>query len=98
MSLFAAVLTVLAVGVLGPAAEELIFRGTAFHWLLPRIGAAATIVLTAIVWAVLHVQYQPGIIALIIIDGVLLGLARYRTGSVVAPLLMHILWNLYAVW
>ncbi|MDB5721623.1 MAG: hypothetical protein JWP15_2241, partial [Alphaproteobacteria bacterium] len=31
-------------------------------------------------------------------DGLLLGLARWRTGSVLPPILMHISYNLYAIW
>lgn len=92
------VLRVLAVGFLGPVMEELVVRGVAFDRLLPRIGPAATVGVTAVAWAALHVQYAPWIIALLAVDGVLLGVARLRSGSVYVPIAMHVLWNLYAVW
>jgi len=36
--------------------------------------------------------------AVIFVGGLLLGFARRQTGSVIVPILMHIAWNLYAVW
>jgi len=37
------------------------------------------------------------VIAAIFVEGLLGGAARWRTGRVLAPIL-HIVWNLYAVW
>lgn len=96
-----AALRVLAVGVLGPIAEELIFRGFGYARLVrTRLGVFGTIVILAAVWAVIHVGagYSAAVIAVIFVAGLLLGAARYRTGSVIVPMLMHIAWNLYAVW
>jgi len=46
----------------------------------------------------IHTSYSAGVIAVIFVEGLLLGAAHWRTGSVLAPILMHIVWNLYAVW
>lgn len=93
------VLRVLAVGVLGPIAEELIFRGAFFARLsATKLGPWPSVVIIAIVWGVLHYTYAGGVIAMIVAGGLLLGAARVRTGSVWVPVLMHIAWNLYAVW
>jgi membrane protease YdiL (CAAX protease family) len=90
---------VVAVGLLGPVAEELLFRGV-FYGLLVRLRVPVVAVVAglAVVFAALHVSYAPAIIALIAIDGLLLGAARWQTKSVVVPMLMHVVWNLYAVW
>jgi membrane protease YdiL (CAAX protease family) len=96
--LLASALRVLAVCILGPTAEELIFRGWFFGWLEPRIGAALTILVTAAGWAVLHYDYPWQVILVILVDGILLGLARWRTRSVFPPIVMHLLYNLYAIW
>ena len=96
--LLASALRVLAVGVLGPIAEELIFRGWFFGLLDKRIGVAATILVTAIGWTALHYSYSWGVMGVILVDGLLLGLARWTSRSVYPPILMHILYNLYAVW
>ena len=93
------ILRVLAVGILGPIAEEITFRGFLFtRFARTRLGFSGAIALTAIVWGVIHYTYSPGVIALLIFDGLLLGMARLKTNSVITPILMHVMWNLYAVW
>jgi membrane protease YdiL (CAAX protease family) len=93
-------LRILAIGILGPIAEELIFRGLLFGRLAPRIGAVVTIVLLAAGWSLIHLPngYQWTTIALIFIDGLILGFARKHTGSVYVPIAMHILGNLYSIY
>jgi membrane protease YdiL (CAAX protease family) len=46
----------------------------------------------------LHYTYPWWVIAIIFVDGLILGLARWKTGSVIAPVVMHMLYNLYAIW
>ena len=96
--LLASAMRVLAVCLLGPTAEELLFRGVIFSWLKERIPLTLTILLTAVGWALLHWSYSWPVIGVIVVDGVLLGAARARTGSVVPPIIMHALYNLYAIW
>ena len=93
------ILRVVAVGVLGPIAEELIFRGVLYGRLArSRLGVPGAIVVSALVWGMIHYTYTPGVIALLVFDGLLLGTARWQTRSVITPILMHVVWNLYAVW
>lgn len=92
------VLRVLAIGILGPIAEELLFRGMLYSRLSPRIGVAATIILLAVVWAVIHTRYDWVTIAIICADGLLFGYARHKTGSVYTPMAMHILGNLFSIY
>ena len=93
------ILRVLAVGILGPIAEEIIFRGFLFTRLArTRLGFSGAIAFTAIAWGAMHYTYAPGVIALLILAGLLLGVARFKTKSVITPILMHAMWNLYAVW
>ncbi|HVG26682.1 MAG TPA: CPBP family intramembrane glutamic endopeptidase [Acidobacteriaceae bacterium] len=93
------VLRVLAVSFLGPIGEELAFRGLLYGRLVKtRLGVAGTIVVLAAGWAAIHTDYSLSVILVIFVGGLLLGAARYRTGSVLLPIVMHILWNLYAVW
>lgn len=90
---------VLAVGILGPIAEELIFRGILFTKLQQtRLGLIGTILITSIGWACLHFDYTWQVITMLAVCGILLGLARHTTRSLWTPIAMHILWNLYAVW
>ena len=94
----ASALRILAVCVLGPAAEELLFRGLLFRWLGDRLPVVAVIGITAASWALLHWSYSWAVIGVIVIDGLLLGLARWRTGSILPPIVMHALYNFYAIW
>jgi membrane protease YdiL (CAAX protease family) len=96
--LLASVLRVLAVCVFGAIAEELVFRGYLYGLLKDRVGVPLTIAVTAVGWAALHVQYDLWIIAIIVVDGLLLGVARWRSGSVYVPIAMHMFYNLYAIW
>ena len=90
---------VLGVGLLGPLAEEVAFRGL-LDFRLRRAGWPAGVVLGVVAagWAALHYAYAPAVVAVIFVEGLLLGLARRRTGSLWVPVLMHVAWNLYAVW
>lgn len=89
---------VLAIGVLGPIGEELAFRGLLFT-LLRRtpLKVAGAIVLTAALWAAIHLQYSPVLLALIFVDGVSLGLARHFSGSLYLAIAMHMLGNLFSI-
>ena len=90
---------VLAVGILGPIAEELFFRGILYRLILgTRLGVRGAILISAAAWAPLHTQYTWGVVLFIFVDGLLLGLSRYFAKSVWVPAAMHIAWNLFAVW
>jgi len=93
------VLRVLAVSFLGPIGEELTFRGFLYGRLArTRLGVVGTIVVLAAAWAAIHTDYSLPVVLVIFVSGLLLGVARYRTGSVLLPIAMHVVWNLYAVW
>jgi membrane protease YdiL (CAAX protease family) len=96
--LAAATMRVLAVSLLGPVAEELVFRGWFFGLLEKRLGTFITVVVTAVGWALLHYSYTWAVILVIVVDGILLGIARWRTKSVYVPIVMHALYNFYAIW
>jgi len=82
-----------------PVAEELIFRGAAFTRLAGTgLGPSGAIAVTAAIFAMLHLQYGSGHIALILVDGLFYGLARAKTGTVLVPLVCHMIGNSYAAW
>jgi membrane protease YdiL (CAAX protease family) len=80
-----------------PLFEEMFFRGFLYGGLeASRLGAIGAILITSILWAIVHAQYGAYEIATIVCLGVLLGAARFRTGSIVVPLVLHSLANLVA--
>jgi membrane protease YdiL (CAAX protease family) len=97
--LWVSVARVLGVGILGPIMEELICRGLITSRLQKAgLPVGVVIVLVAAGWAAIHIDYSAAVIAIIFVEGLLLGAARYYSRSLVVPILMHIAWNLYAVW
>ena len=88
----------LAVAVAAPLSEELFFRGFLFRGLSgSRIGPWGAIVFTALVWALIHTQYELFYVVTIFIGGLFIGYARWRTGSVLLAFVIHATWNLVAL-
>ncbi len=87
-----------AVVVFAPLFEECFFRGFVFVGLAgSKIGAPGAIILTALTWALLHVQYDIYGMGSILVLGIVFGIVRHRTGSLWSTLLLHALWNLAAL-
>jgi beta-phosphoglucomutase len=83
--------------VAAPLAEESLFRGFLFEGILhSRLGATGAIIGSAVWWALIHVQYDWYGIATVFAAGLLLGWARFKTGSLYPTLFLHSLMNLIA--
>ena len=84
------VLLLLAV-VTGPVAEELFFRGFLYGWLRQRLGVARGLLLSAFLFAILHMD--PVAFLPILGLGLLFGWVYERTGSLAAPIAVHVFHN-----
>ncbi len=80
--------------VLAPLVEELAFRGFAFNLLDEAGYRRLAIFLPAIAWALAHTQYDWTLQGFLVVHGILMALARQRTGSLWPSIAMHVLWNL----
>jgi membrane protease YdiL (CAAX protease family) len=87
----------LAVVIFAPLFEETFFRGFLFRGLESPLGVAGTILLTSLLWALLHVQYNGYGMLQIFVLGIVFGSVRWKTRSLWAPLSLHAFWNLAAV-
>jgi len=84
----------LAIVVAAPIFEELFFRGFVFAGIAnSRIGVIGAILITALIWTVIHGQYDWYTRSQIFLIGILLGAARAHSGSLLPPVLMHALMN-----
>jgi membrane protease YdiL (CAAX protease family) len=85
-----------AVCLCGPVAEEVFLRGFLFAGLAAsRLRAGGAIAVTTVIFTLLHLgQYEWADLGQIAIVGFLLGLARWKTGSLLPPLAMHVALNL----
>jgi membrane protease YdiL (CAAX protease family) len=84
--------------VAAPAGEEITFRGFLYRgWVPSQRAVVPGVVIISTLWAVLHVQYDWLGLLQIFLMGLLLGWARWRSGSAVLTLLMHGIANLWAM-
>jgi len=92
-----AILLFLGVAVGAPLVEEFIFRGILFRgWEKSKMGLWGTLILTSLLWTVMHVQYDLPTLSYLFFLGLILGLARHFTGSVWVPVGMHAMNNAMA--
>ena len=88
----------IATVIFAPLFEEVFFRGFLFEgFRYSKMGVAGAVLVTSLVWAGFHMQYNLFQIASIFVLGIVLGVVRYRTGSLWPPIIMHALNNLIAV-
>jgi membrane protease YdiL (CAAX protease family) len=84
----------LAVVVITPIGEEALFRGFLFRgWHRSSHDAWVAIAVTAILWAIIHLQYDFYVIAQVFACGLIFGWFRWATGSTILTMLLHGLVN-----
>jgi CAAX protease family protein len=77
-----------------PIGEELLFRGFLFRGLLGGPGnALGAIIVTAFLWAIIHLQYELYFIGQVFLYGVILGWFRWSSGSTILTILLHAVAN-----
>lgn len=79
--------------VLTPIVEELMFRGAMFAALIRRWGIWPAAIVPSILWALIHVQYETWFVAWLACQGVLLAIARWKSGSLYVPMALHAAYN-----
>lgn len=80
----------LAIVVAAPIFEEVFFRGFLLAGLSSSfMGSALAVITTSALWAVIHFQYELYYIVTIFLFGLLLGIARLKTGSTLLTIIMH---------
>ena len=86
----------LAMVFLAPVTEELIFRGYLFKaWRHTWLGAHGTILLTSVLFTLVHASQYPLLtLAILFTFSLILGYAREKTGSIWLPIILHMLNNL----
>lgn len=86
--------TVLAIGVLAPVSEELAFRGFLLTALAKsRLGIVGGGLVSNLLWAAPHFQYSVAGLATVFSGGLLLTWLVWRTGSIRAAIVAHVVAN-----
>jgi uncharacterized protein len=88
----------LAIVLLAPIAEEVMFRGFVYRGFTRRPGHEpfAILVLT-LSWMLLHVQYDWVGLLQVFIIGLFLGWVRWSSGSILLTIMLHVLLNFEAM-
>ena len=86
----------IALVVITPFAEEVIFRGWLYRRLKNKSGVTAAIVLTALLFGALHGQWNVGITVGIM--SVIMCIEQELTGTIYAGILTHMIKNGVAFW
>jgi membrane protease YdiL (CAAX protease family) len=95
VTLWAASLNILRFAMVGPLAEESLWRGWLWTGLQKHWGVLPTALLTSTFWLALHVGLDPIIKSIALIPvAIILAMARYFGQSVRAPVALHAIYNL----
>ncbi len=85
----------LAIVLIGPMGEEIMFRGFLFRgWVRPGARGAIAIAVSSLLWSLMHVQYAWVLMGQIFIVGLVLGWIRWRSASTLLTIVLHIMVNL----
>ena len=88
----------LAIVMAAPVAEEIIFRGFIFRgWVRPTQRPMIGILIVTLLFAVIHIQYNWFGILQVFLIGLLLTWTRWRSGSTLLTMVMHVIANFYAM-
>lgn len=96
------ILTYLAVGIVAPILEEILFRGQLQGAIANKLkfkninnSGIYAIILTSLLFAVIH--FQPLAMPLLFLGGMVMGYLRYKTNSLFLPIVVHLLINTTSV-
>ncbi len=80
----------LAVTLVGPVFEEVMFRGFMYKGIeTSRLGVAGAILLTSLAWTAVHFQYAALELTIVFALGIVLGVARAKTQSLYVAIILH---------
>ncbi|MGI9415314.1 MAG: CPBP family intramembrane glutamic endopeptidase [Hyphomicrobiales bacterium] len=77
-------INILAMVVVGPIVEEVLFRGFLFNRLWQKYSLKTAVIISSVAFALLHIEIIGGIVF-----GVVLALIYARTHSLIGPILIH---------
>jgi membrane protease YdiL (CAAX protease family) len=84
--------------ILAPICEELIFRGVLFKAVSKsRAGSIGAVIITSVIFTAAHYQYGILDLVTIFVDALYWGWVRHKTGSVIIPIILHMLANTISV-
>jgi len=92
-----ALVNIIGVGILAPAAEEFYFRGLLHNWFRQRWGAVHSIAASSMLFGIAHFD-SIGVAVSAAIMGAAIGYAYEHSKSLWLPIAIHVVNNSIAVW
>ncbi|BAY09760.1 CPBP family intramembrane glutamic endopeptidase [Calothrix sp. NIES-2098] len=84
--------------IFAPIFEETLYRGFLFQGIInSRLGKVGALVISSLFFAFAHFHYNLYNQFLVFCTGIFLGIARIKTDSILLTMVLHSLFNLYAV-
>lgn len=80
--------------ILAPVVEELLFRGVIFASLVRRFGIVTAVLVPSLIFGLLHFENGWWGVLWLSGVGVLLAMIRWKSGSLLLPIVLHAAWNL----
>jgi len=95
-------LLIVAIVIVAPLYEELVFRGVLWSAIAEQFseqrGAVIASVVTSVIFAVIHLQYGLYEISTLVVLALIFCYARIKSGSLLLPMLLHMINNGAAMW
>ncbi|WP_371186890.1 lysostaphin resistance A-like protein [Thalassotalea maritima] len=92
-------LSVLAICIVAPIFEEIVFRGYIFSRLAStRLGRSGALLITALLFTFLHSQYQGLVLIDLFVLALILSWTRYKTNNLYYCIAIHMLNNMMSMW
>ncbi|WP_186380822.1 CPBP family intramembrane glutamic endopeptidase [Paenibacillus xylanexedens] len=90
---FQMIIAVIAIGLIIPFFEELLFRGLLFTTLSNKYGAWWALIISSVIFGMLH----GGVFIATSIFGLVFGFIFYKTKSLIPGIVLHMIWNSLSV-
>jgi hypothetical protein len=91
-------LALLAVAVIAPISEEIIFRGFTFRWLQGRLPLWGAVLVSAAIFSAAHVGWaEPTLFLPVFLSGILLAYVYAKSGSLWPGVIVHMTINIVGV-
>ncbi len=87
--------SVVGIGVISSAAQEVFYRGVLFRLSREQVGAIVAGIVSALLFGAFH--FQAANLWWYVLFGLMAAFLYHRTGSLVAPIVMHVLYNVVQV-
>ncbi|CAI2549942.1 hypothetical protein AKUA2001_00450 [Apilactobacillus kunkeei] len=79
--------------ILAPIVEEFYFRGLIFTYVKKATNLTTALIISSLFFGLAHSLFNPFIFVTHAIVAIFIGLARNKSNGIIAPIIMHMIWN-----